>query len=116
MVGASRIEKPRSFDNAMARASDMSMTLDTIAATMRKNTDEMLRSNPDGAHAATITMWTSFRRLKCQIYEQFWAKANPEQPRFPFESVEMKSGPLDGGGSWHGMKHRPSGKCYGVVR
>ena len=28
----------------------------------------------------------------------------------------MKAGPLDGGGSWAGMKHKETGKCYGVVR
>ena len=28
----------------------------------------------------------------------------------------MKAGPLDGGGSWAGMKHKSTGKCYGVVR
>ena len=59
------------------------------------------------------------KRPDCRQYETFWAKAQAlinEQPQFPYDSVEMKAGPLDGGGSWHGLKRKATGKCYGVVR
>ena len=52
--------------------------IDTVAATMRSKTNEMLRSIPSGVEDATIENWKKFKRLDCGLFEQFWAKANPD--------------------------------------
>ena len=53
-------------------------TIDTLAATMRSKTNEMLKSIPSGVDDATIENWKKFKCLDCGLFEQFWAKANPD--------------------------------------
>ena len=89
---------------------------DNEANKIREEVDELfyeliLQSAEQSANQ--VQMWKSLINVNWQLFENFWKRVTPEQPKFNFHKSFFDEGRLPNGGIWKGVRSSITQKFHG---
>lgn len=94
---------------------------DNEANKVREQVNELfyeliLQATEPGAPANQLEMWKMLINMNWLVFENFWRRVTPEQPKFNFHKSFFDEGSLPNGGTWKGLRSALTQKFHGPQR